>query len=158
MASHAKSARFSPTEKLVVYGGAAATIRAAMEQKDLEPGDLNEALGRRRGDASIYNYINGNSAPSDKIRPKLAKVLGVPESALRRAKLEDGRQAGVETAIALARLQAPANGRLPDVLTFTLAADGTARLRLDYTAPAERGIALLRLLLDAGLAITAAAE
>jgi hypothetical protein len=46
---------------------------------------------------------------------------------------------------------------LPDVLSFAISPDGTARLRLDYTAPADRVVALLRTLLDdAGLALSTA--
>jgi transcriptional regulator with XRE-family HTH domain len=144
-------------ERLAVYGGVAAAIRAAMERKGIKPAELNEAIGRERSHASLYHYINGKMAPDTAIRPRLAKALGIPESALRKAALGDGPSASPEPGTALVRLAGPPAGRLPDVLTFAIAPDGTARLRLDYTAPAERGVALLRLLLDAGLVLAGGA-
>jgi transcriptional regulator with XRE-family HTH domain len=150
MVSHANTAKLSPTEQAVVYGGIAATIRKAMARKKITPADVNLALGRDRGAPSIYYWMKGLGAPNAEIRPKLARVLGVPEDALRKAELTGGPQAAAASATALARLQAPATGRLPDVLTFAVLQDGTARLRLDVTTSAERGVALLRLLLDAG--------
>jgi transcriptional regulator with XRE-family HTH domain len=155
MATHAQTSKLSPTERLAIYGGIAAAMREGMARKKLTPAELNEALGRDRSHAGVYHYRAGKLAPDDKSRPKLARILGVPESALRKATLEDGQQARPEPATALARLPAPPAGRLPDVLTFAIAPDGTARLRLDYSASAERGVALLRLLLDFGFAIAA---
>jgi hypothetical protein len=48
---------------------------------------------------------------------------------------------------------APAVSRVPEVLHFAVLTDGTARLRMDVTLPAERGVGLLRLLLDAGMIV-----
>jgi hypothetical protein len=134
--------------EIAMYGHIATAIRKAMEAKGFGPGDLNQAMGRERGHTGLYQWINAKGGPGPEIRGKLAKVLGVPAASLER------RAVGEEPGTAMVRLPSPgtsAVSRVPEVLHFAVLTDGTARLRLDATLPVERGVALLRLLLDAGM-------
>jgi hypothetical protein len=140
----------SPTELAAMYGHIATAIREAMERKGMNAGDLNEALGKDRGNAGVYYWIAGKGAPDDKQRPRVAKALGVPQDALQRRKVGEGVAVAAKPGTALVRLPGPQAVRPAEILQFAILADGTARLRVDVTATAERGVALLRILLDAG--------
>jgi transcriptional regulator with XRE-family HTH domain len=142
--------------EIAMFGHVAAAIREAMTAKGMNHADLNQAIGRERGHTGVYHWINGKGAPGPGIRPKLAKVLGVPAASLERRAVGERVSVAAEPGTALVRLPSPGTGavaRVPEVLQFAVLADGSARLRLDLTVPAERGVALLRLLLDAGMIV-----
>jgi hypothetical protein len=142
--------------QIAMFGHVATVIRKAVQEKFETVGDLNQALGRDRGHTGVYGWINGKGAPGPEIRPKLAKLLGVPEASLERREAGERVSVAKEPATAMVRLPspgAPAPARAPEVLHFAVLTDGTARLRMDVTLPAERGVALLRLLLDAGMIV-----
>jgi hypothetical protein len=142
--------------EIAMFGHIATAIRKAMEAKGIGPGDLNQALGRPRGHTGIYGWINARGGPGEEIRPQLAKLLGVPEASLQRRDVGERVSVATEPGNALVRLPSPgtaAVSRVPEVLHFAVLTDGTARLRMDVTLPTERGVGLLRLLLDAGMIV-----
>jgi transcriptional regulator with XRE-family HTH domain len=149
MATHSKRA-YSETERAAMYGVVASTIREAMTRKKWTIGDLNKAIGRPPGHTGLYQWINGKGAPGPAFRARIAKALGVPQDRLQRRKVEGAVAVAGNPGTALVRLPGPQAGRPAEILQFAILADGSSRLRVDVTATAERGVALLRILLDAG--------
>jgi hypothetical protein len=142
--------------EIAMFGHIAAAIRGAMAAKGMTHGDLNQALGRERGHTGVYHWINGKGGPGPDVKRKLAKVLDLPAEALERREAGQRVSVAADAPTALVRLPSPGaavSTRVPEVLQFAVLADGTARLRLDLNVPAERGVSLLRLLLDAGLVV-----
>jgi hypothetical protein len=146
--------KHSASEYAAMYGHIAHAVRDAMIARDISPAQMNLALGRDAGSGAIYLYINGKGAPSGAAKVALMKLLDLPEEALTRRSLTVARAGKAEPGTALMRVptapKAVVPGKAPEVLSFAILADGTARLELDVTQPADQGIALLRLLLDAG--------
>jgi hypothetical protein len=77
----------------------------------------------------------------------------VPQDALRKRAIEGAVVVAGNPGTALVRLPGPQAVRPAEVLQFAILADGTSRLRVDVTATAERGVVLLRILLDAGMIV-----
>lgn len=55
----------------------AAVILAAMETKQMRPGDVNIAMGVDRSSPAIYNWMNAKSMPNSASREKLQEALGI---------------------------------------------------------------------------------
>lgn len=142
-------------EQIAMFGHITARLRGFMAERKWQVADLNQALGRDRANTGVYNYLNCKGAPAPETRVKLAKLTGIPEADLMmRPRPGDGaaseRLPVVEDRTPAARV-APARALGGDVLGFNVAADGTARLRLDVTLPLATATPLLRMLLDAGI-------
>jgi hypothetical protein len=137
-----------------MYGHIGHAVREAMIARSLSPTQLNQAMGRDAGNAGVYNYINGRSSPTGTAKMALMKLLDLPEEALTRRSLTVAHAGKAAPGTALVRVptapKAVVAAKSPEVLSFAILADGTARLELNVTQPADQGIALLRLLLDAG--------
>ena len=146
--------KHSASEYAAMYGHIAHAVRGAMIERGLTPAQLNKAMGRDAGSAAIYYYINGKGAPAGAAKGMLMSILGLPEEALTRRSLTVAHAGRAEPGTALVRVptapKAVVAAKSPDVLTFAIQADGKSRLALDVTQEADSGIALLRLLLDAG--------
>ena len=150
----ASAKHHSASEYAAMYGHIAHAVRGAMIERGLTPPQLNKAMGREAGSAAIYGYINGKGAPTGEAKAMLMRILGLPEEALTRRSLTVAHAGRAEPGTALVRVptapKAVVAAKAPEVLSFAILADGTARLELDVTQSADQGIALLRLLLDAG--------
>lgn len=134
----------SPTPAEVArFGHIAAAVRALMETRKWKPGDLNEALGVKRENTAIYQVLNCRQAPGKAKAAKLAKLMGVAPQALR------PRDGAEPVATSEPVRTVVATSRVPEVLSFQVLADGTARLRFDVVLPIEPAKSLLRILLDA---------
>ena len=142
-------------EQVARYGHVAAVIREFMHEKGWSARQLMEALdvNVEGGGGHVYRWIAGKSAPSPKLRAKVAKIIG--------CKPEDlaPHNESVTTVAEAARGVVPHNparrtgvdGGGGPVLQFAAAADGEARIRLDVTMPIAQAMPLLRMLLDAGI-------
>jgi hypothetical protein len=139
-------------EQIAMFGHIASRLRGFMAERKWKVADLNAALGRKRGDANAFSWVNGKGAPAKEMRATLAKLTGIPEADLMIRR--PGKAVTVERLPAVAdRTPRVATARAlgGDVLGFSVAADGTARLRLDVTLPLATATPLLRMLLDAGI-------
>jgi len=105
----------------------AAKLRDAITQSGMELPDVNVAIGFRRNDTRIYNWLKARSTPPEDMLRKLATVLAIPEQEL--------------------MPPAPILPRVGEVLTVTVNDAGNARIRLDVTLPLAQAMPLLRLLL-----------
>jgi hypothetical protein len=86
---------------------------------------------------------------------KLSKVTGIPEAEL--VQRQPGEPPPTSTALAVPELPRRAmvlQHRAADVLSFTVQADGTARVKLDVVLPLDKAAPLLRTLLDNHLVLT----
>jgi hypothetical protein len=151
-------------------GHVAAALRAFGKENGWSPGDFNKRLGRPQDHTSIYVWLTAKGAPGPKARAKLAKATGLSEVQLIPRKVDGAggkpsaaavataakamvsSRGGVPAVIAVSERPRPAT----DVLSFVVSADGTTRTRLDVSLPLEQGSALLRMLLDMGLVLSAA--
>jgi hypothetical protein len=141
-------------EQIAQFGHIATRLRAFMAERKWKVADLNAALGKERGDSGAHNWLNCKGAPGAVIRPKLAKLTGIPEADLvMRRRPGDGAASERLPAVPIspATRVAPTRALGADVLGFNVGADGTARLRLDVTLPLAVATPLLRMLLDAGV-------
>ena len=149
--------------QIAMYGHIAVALRAALAAKDWTLAELNQAIGRDRAHAGVYQYLAAKSAPRPEIRIKIAEVLGLPEAVLMRRKPGEAAPKAAPMASALLALPqrlaaprprpGPATTADAPVLQFTANADGTTRLTVDVTLAAERAVPLLRILLDAGMIV-----
>jgi transcriptional regulator with XRE-family HTH domain len=148
-------------------GHVAALLRAKMAQHEWTPRDFNARMGLETSHTSIYVWLNAKGAPGPVTRPKLAKLLGVPEEQLKPRKPDAARdvrervvaRGGVsggvaQTAVAVRPVTPRPGG---DPLAFRITSTGEAHIRLDVTLPMDEGAALLRLLLDMSSVIRQAA-
>lgn len=129
------------------FGHIAATLRAELEKRGWGIGDFNKAIGYPPDRTNAWVWLAGKSAPGPKMRPKVAKALGIDPALLI-------KREGVTGAMLIER---PAPGYvvtapLAQVLLFSVMENGTARLKLDITLPIAQATPLLRMLLDAGVA------
>ena len=146
------SAKPATPEQVAMFGHIAARLRGFMVERKWKAADLNQAIGRDRGNAGVFQWINGKGGPGPQMRAKLSKLTGIPETDLMIRR--PGEAVTVERLPAVAdRTPRVATARAlgGDVLGFNVGADGTARLRLDVTLPLATATPLLRMLLDAGI-------
>ena len=133
------------------FGHSTATIREALKKKGWEISDLNLALGKDRGNALPYHWVNGKGCPSPRYAALVAKALNVDIADLAP---RDVREVSlVKPKVDVVRVTAPPPGqRAPgDVLTFSVDREGNARIKLDAVLPVEQAAPLFRMLLDAGI-------
>jgi hypothetical protein len=144
------SAKAATPREIAMYGHSAAILRAWFEKTGMSIGDLNEKLGMPRGHTNIYHWLNAKGGPGPDNRKKLGKIMGVDPASLER------RQPGAPGQAVVVRGMAPgAVSERPrpaaEVLTFSVTADGQARIKLDVVLPVTPASAVLRMLLDAGV-------
>jgi transcriptional regulator with XRE-family HTH domain len=137
---------------IVRRGHVAAAVRAAMERLQLSPGDLHDKLGLKRSGTTAYGWLSARSTPGPNIRKKVAKLLDIPEKELLPRDL-DAPPTQHQALNPLVPQGIPHGVRKPtpssDVLSFSVGADGLARVRLDVVLPIETAAPLFRQLLDA---------
>ena len=140
----------SPNPKQIAMFG---HIARALQAKGWKPTDLNQAMGFDRSYSSAYQWINGKSAPGNKHRAKLSQVTGIPERDLTSRKLKGSAVVALPLPSLPVTTTAVAMTKPSEVLGFSVANDGNARIKLDVTLPMNLATPLLRMLLDAGLVI-----
>ena len=135
------------------YGHIAALLRAELDRRKWTAGDLNKALGKPPGYSAAYQWLNAKGAPSPQFAKKMGKALDIPwQKLLRNA--DGAPPPGTDLVRVAERAQGQmAPVRAAEVLHFSVLSDGTTRLRMDMVASVDRGVALLRLLLDAGMVV-----
>ena len=133
--------------QIAMYGHIAIALRQFLNTKGWKARDLNKAMGFDPGYSAGYQWINGKSAPGPEYRTKLAKLTGISEDKL--SKRQPGK--ALVTLASLPALPAPRIKLASEVLSFSVASDGTARIKLDVSLPMHLANPLLRMLLDAGL-------
>lgn len=134
--------------QIAVNGHIAVALRDHMARHDMKPGDLNQLLGYERGNTLVYTWLKARGAPGEKLRAKLHKVTGIPLDMLTPRDVDEPpTQVAVRDPTHL--VLRPTNPN--PVLTFTVSADGTARIKLDAAMSLATAAPLLRILLDAGL-------
>lgn len=139
-------------EQIAMYGHIAARLRGFLTERGWKAADLNAALGKDRGDAAAFTWLNGKGGPGATMRPKLAKLTGIPETDLLIRRPGDGAaRERLPAVVDRTPRVAPARPLGGDVLGFVVSPDGMARLRLDVTLPLAVATPLLRMLLDAGV-------
>jgi hypothetical protein len=139
-------------EQIAMFGHIASRLRGFLAERKWKVADLNAALGRKRGDANAFSWVNGKGAPGDEMRATLAKLTGISEADLRMRPRPDGAaRERLPAAVDRTPRVAPARPLGGDVLGFVVSPDGMARLRLDVTLPLAVATPLLRMLLDAGV-------
>jgi hypothetical protein len=134
-------------EQIAVYGHVAATLRAALKEKGMVPGDLNEAIGKERGYSAAHVWLAGKGAPGPDNAKKRAKLFGVTAADLMRRKTPAAPLREVVRVAGAPPVPRPAG----DVLSFSVDRAGIARIRVDATLTLEKAKPLLRMLLDAGV-------
>jgi hypothetical protein len=122
----------------------AGLLRALLKQKGWSLPDFNEALGKPRDYTPSRDWISGARSP----RPVQLEAI---EKLLRKEAPADAPKLLTGPVIAAAK-------RVGDVLSFTVTAEGEARIRLDIVLPVATATPLLRMLLDAGLVFGDKAE
>lgn len=135
--------RAATAAQLALHGAFAAKLRGMLKQRQWSISDLNAALGRPRHYSPSRVWLNGSGGVSEAMRPVLAKALELSEAEL------FGETAPLPAIVG--RPLVNVGSRPPEVLLFSVLADGSSRLRLDVVLPIEQGAPLLRMLLDAGL-------
>jgi hypothetical protein len=110
-----------------------------MDKRKWTVADMNRAMGLPRGHVGVYKWLASKGAPAETNARKLGKVFNIPWEQF------------------LAGASAPRQALVPsppprkaEVLSFNVADDGQARLRLDITLPVTEAMPLLRMILDAG--------
>lgn len=144
--------------QIAMYGHIARVLQNFMAKKDWTIGDLNQAMGFERSYSAGYQWVNGKAGPGEKLRTKLAKVTGIPEAELtphKPLRLKDGALVALPVANLSSSLPGPlvATRKVAasEVLSFGVASDGQATIKLNATMPMPLAVPLLRMLLDAGL-------
>lgn len=133
--------------QVAMFGHIAIALRQFLNTKGWKPRDLNKAMGFDPGYSAGYQWINGKGAPGPQYRTKLAKLTGLPEEKFMRR--NPGK--ALVTLATLPALPAPKIKLASEVLNFSVASDGNARIKLDVSLPMHLANPLLRMLLDAGL-------
>lgn len=145
-APKATHTRVTPLQ-IAKYGHVAELLRREMLARGLTMVQLAKALNTTS--AAVSHWTRCQNGPGTKMRRNLAKLLGVEPAFLKAREvreLETEARANTKTLEITLRKQ-----HIPDVLSFTVDAEGNARLRLDVILPIEHAAPLFRLLLDAGL-------
>lgn len=138
-------------QQIARVGHITAFLRSEMTKRNMKPTDLTKALGIKPTATTIYPWLRGVAAPMPKWRPRLAKIFGVPVTTFEpRALTSDNTSIAVPRTIVTRPLNDP--------LTFSVTADGVARIRLDVMLPIDVATPLLRMLLDAGIIFNKSTE
>jgi transcriptional regulator with XRE-family HTH domain len=144
-----KAARTNVTpDQLARYGHIAAFLREEMAKREWTASHLTQALELAPTSTTVYTWLRGSGAPHPNMRARLAALFAVHESTFMAREI-----AGPVKATAAPVVTAPARPvrATQDVLSFSVDANGQARLRLEATLPLAVAAPLLRMLLDAGI-------
>ena len=142
-----------PTPReMAQFGHFAAILRNFMNERGWNAPQFMKEIGAPDGAAQIYKWIAAKGAPGPKYRNKVAKLLGVPVSEIRKQSLMAPNRPTMEIVDQPPSLSKRNHTR--DVLTFTVGDDGQTRIKFDVTVPYENGVPLLRVLLDAGFLVS----
>lgn len=128
------------------YGHIAGTIRDALKQQGMTGNDLARKLGCAQTNPNAW--MNAKCAPGANIRPRLAKILHIPEEDLM---VRDRVISGIPPAHALTPYVSMSRGRPAEVFSFAVNNEGDAHIKLDAVLPVTQAMQVLRLLMDAGL-------
>ena len=157
MAATRKKREASPLE-IARYGHIATALRAYLARAKIGVADMNERLGRQRKDAVIYHYLAAKGAPTEDNRKAIAKLTGIPEKELMARNVDAPPSLGTLVRVGEPGVPARPAARSGDVLSFNVGHDGEARIRLDVTMPVASAMPLLRIILDAGVAMSPRGE
>ena len=135
-------------DQIAMFGHIATALRAVMQHHHWSVGDMHERLGMERSNTTLYGHLACRAAPSPKLRAKMAKTFGIPETELMKRDLVTG-QTMVTVHEPRQHIMKPMSP-LP-VLSFTVDASGMARIKLDAAMSLAAASPLLRILLDAGI-------
>lgn len=155
-------------EQIARFGHIAILLRRYLTETGMKPADFHEhVLKLDRNATAMYPWLKGVAKPGAHHAHIIGKTLGVPWSFFKPRELDDPAVAQPETlkvpsswkptpsqnvmVLSPPRLGRPAAG---DVLSFAIDRTGSVRLKLDVALPLERGSALLRMLLDAGIVLS----
>ena len=133
--------------QILQFGHTATALRKVIESKGWTMAELVRQIGFTKSHSGVYAWVNGTSQIPEIHREKLSKITGIPISELTPRDPEN-----VPAVYSFPK--ATPTTRTGDVLAFTVASDGNARIKLDVSLPVDRAMPLLRMLLDAGLVFT----
>jgi hypothetical protein len=131
------------------FGHVASLLRSEMDKRKWTVSDMNRAMGLPRGHVGVYKWLSSKGAPAEINARKLGKILNLPWEQF----LGNFNEAPI-TRTMPGQALVPSPPRRNEVLSFNVADNGESRIRLDITLPTERGVALLRILLDAGMVMS----
>jgi hypothetical protein len=144
-----KVARTTVTpDQLARYGHIAVFLREEMAKREWTAGHLTQALELSPQSTTVYTWLRGSGAPHRMMRSRLAALFAVHESTFMGREIAGPVKA---SAPAPRKTPAPPVRATQDVLSFSVDANGQARIRLDATLPLAVAAPLLRMLLDAGI-------
>lgn len=147
-----KAARTNVTpDQLARYGHIAAFLREEMAKREWTASHLTQALELAPTSTTVYTWLRGSGAPHPNMRARLAALFAVHESTFMGLEIEGPVKASAPAAPAPRKTPAPPVRATQDVLSFSVDANGQARIRLDATLPLAVAAPLLRMLLDAGI-------
>lgn len=130
-------------------GKVVALIRERMNDLGLRQIDLGRVMRPDAKNPAAYcsNWINGQTPVPFKVRPLLAKVLGIDIALLEPEKIPTSAP---RISLPAADRSAPARPVVPpkSPLSFQITAEGRVKISLDVDLPIEQGKSLLRVLLD----------
>jgi hypothetical protein len=151
-------------EQIANYGEIARAFRDALANKGWTVAQLNREVYGTENYAATYSYASAKRAPSAATALKLAKALGISPLLLTYDNSKAQREVTEREREQARKLIAPATrpatqganhwtNKPPDVLNFTVGADGRARIKLDVTLPVAQAMPVLRMIMDAGVAV-----
>ena len=124
-------------EQLIRYGHIATALRNYLKEHNMGVKDLNIALGLGKTAPQAYQWINGKSAPGAKVRPKLAKLIGIAEEDLKMR---------LSTAIAVVPPPKPQNSS--NSASFVINDNDEATIKLTATLPIKLATPLFQIIMD----------
>jgi len=146
-----RKARTATRDEIAQFGHIAAALRAFMKANGLKTmADFNEVIGRRRNDTASFKWLKGTGAPGPTLRAEITKATGISEAALLPRRPGDPVPAlPSPSAVVLPHTASGAQvaSKRVEVLLFSAASDGEARVRLDVTLPIAEASALFQMLL-----------
>jgi transcriptional regulator with XRE-family HTH domain len=168
---------FSPKSKMFLmtpkpeHAHTAQLVRSYLLERKMSMHAFARALGVS-GEATPYPWVTGRGSISKTNRPAVAKLLGVPEEALKPnlgAKIAHVELGPARQAVALVRERVPAAATAASSvpasppatggrLTYEGHGDGTATIAVKARLPLDQAKPLFRLLLDSGIDLEQAQE
>lgn len=142
------SKRHASPAQLAANGHIAARLRERLKATGMAVSDLNAHLGLPRAYSLPYKWTAGMHAPGGKYREQLSKLLNIPIADLTP---RGGKQRVAAVVTRPPPAIAPAPKPPAEALSFTMAQDGTSRLRLDITMSGSTALLLMAKLIDLDL-------
>lgn len=128
---------------LAAYGHIASLLRSELAKRKLNTAQFAKAIGATSSGVSYW--LTARGAPNPEMRDKVVKLLGVNPGDL----IKKGNAVMIRPEPERKQVTAPVATK--EILTFGIADNGMARLRLDITLPFDTAKPILDTLLDAGL-------